>query len=182
VFVSRYFASAFPPFVILVASGVRSIRSDAVSGLVAMLIVALSINAVWTGRNASNQDIRGAASFVAQHATPHDAVVIFQPAAIFAFREELAHRVEVLRAPIVYPLVEARSWSQGLQHIDPSAFPLGHYDHVWLVSIDLDRTHYAALTAHLAKKYVDKTYQQYSNVAVQRLDQPLRLGLSATSR
>jgi mannosyltransferase len=170
VFVSRYFASAFPPFVILVASSVRSIRSEIVSGLATILIVALSIGAVWSGRNASSQDIRGAASLVSQNATAHDAVVIFQPAAIFAFQEELEHRGEVLRAPIVYPLVEARSWSQDLRRIDPSLFPLGHYDHIWLVTIDLDRTHYAALMAHLAKKYVEESYQQYSNVAVQRLD------------
>ena len=156
VFVSRYFASAFPPFAILVASGVRSIRSEAVSGLAAMLIVALSINAIWLGRNVSSEDIRDAASFVADHATPQDAVVIFQPAAIFAFRSELELRREVLRAPIVYPLVETRSWSQDLEHIHPSSFALGHYDHVWLVSFDLDRTRYRTLMAHLAKKYVVK--------------------------
>jgi len=121
-----------------------------------MLIVALSINAIWLGRNVSSEDIRDAASFVADHATPQDAVVIFQPAAIFAFRSELELRREVLRAPIVYPLVETRSWSQDLEHIHPSSFALGHYDHVWLVSFDLDRTRYRTLMAHLAKKYVVK--------------------------
>jgi FtsH-binding integral membrane protein len=170
VFLPRYFASTFPAFVILVASGVRSIRFRAVSVLAAMLIVALSVSTLWSGRDVSSQDIRGAASFIAQRATPDDAVAIFQPEAIFAFREELVHRREILLAPIVYPLVEARSWSRDLRDVDPSTFPLGHYDHIWFVASGLDRTQYTGLMARLTKEYVETNDQQLRDVAVLRFE------------
>lgn len=170
IFVSRYFASAYPPFVILVASGIVSIRSGVASGIAAIAVVGLSLSASWSVRNSSVEDLRGAALFVSQHATSRDSVVIFPPAAIFALREELEFHRQKLLAPIVYPLANSQSWSSDLLHAKPSSFPIGRYDRVWLVCSDCDRTLDIALLTHLGTNYVPVSRQSYAGVAVLRLD------------
>jgi mannosyltransferase len=169
-FVSRYLACAFPPFVLLVAAGISALPRSAPRYIVTAFVAALSVHTIWLHRFEPLTDFRAAAADVQTLAGPRDAVVIFDPAAAFAFEAELDRRTPRLLAPVIYPQASWSYWSPEMRQPDPMSVPLGRYEHLWLVFAVYDPPLAALLRSRFEVSYRSAGVSRFLHVRVERLD------------
>lgn len=169
-FVSRYLACVFPAFIILTAAGITSLRWRAGSYALTALAVALSVQSLWTNRYSSTEDFRKAVAFTSQSAGPRDAVIVLNPAAIYAFSAELLQSSAPLRAPIIYPSRAGPFSATEKGSPAPSELKRGSYDHVWVVLVYQNPASAAGFVLGLGPDYQPGPLQQFTRLSVQRFD------------
>jgi mannosyltransferase len=137
-FVSRYFIFCLPAFVLLVATGLSTIRPKRLLAPILLVVMALSLRGVAqyyrTGFDPPEQDWRGAVHYMLSQTQPRDAVLFYHPLARLAY-EYYRERWPKYPAPAVVspPRADARLL-KGTQP-DFALLPQlpEHYQRLWVV-------------------------------------------------
>ncbi len=189
--IGRYLLLCFPPFVVLAAQGLLTVRPRKAALIVVAALVAMS---AWELRDSYNlesrDDWRSTAQYVMRHGQPGDAAIFVTPECRYAFQYYAAREPKTDAFPVI--LGENRDLVDGIR-IVTNRFPsytngaLGKVDslpksyrRIWLMkpgSIDLDtrdpnKRESVQLAAALAHEYRTHPPVIFNGVSVWLYDTP----------
>ena len=189
--IGRYLLLCFPPFVVLAAQGLLTVRPRKAALIVVAALVAMS---AWELRDSYNlesrDDWRSTAQYVMRHGQPGDAAIFVTPECRYAFQYYAAQEPKTEAFPVI--LGENRDLVDGIR-IVTNRFPsytngaLGKVDslpksyrRIWLMkpgSIDLDtrdpnKRESVQLAAALAHEYRTHPPVIFNGVSVWLYDTP----------
>jgi mannosyltransferase len=135
VYLYRYFIFGLPALIVLVSSGFARLRPVWLGVALAAAAVALSVRTDVTCQpdcKIRHDDFRAASAYVAAHARPGDAVVVFPSEVRTGFAHYLHPRPARLLFPARWELIGGAT--EGSDDLDAAMRTIGRYPRVWLLT------------------------------------------------